>query len=43
MLTCALMWGLYTQGFFDVWQLTNYILQNISYYLIEVLLFIMLV
>ena len=31
LLTGALLWGLYTQGFYDKWSYTNYILQNCFY------------
>ena len=41
-LTACLVWGLYTQGFYDKWSYTNYILQNSAYQVSEVLLFILL-
>lgn len=42
-LTGALVWGLYTQGFYDKWALTNYILQNLAYIFAEYLVFAILV
>jgi len=42
-LTGLLVWGLYTQGFYDIWALLNYVLQNLSYLISECLIFAMVV
>ena len=41
-LTGGLVWGLYTQGFYNKWSFINYLLQNTAYQVSEILLFILL-